>query len=120
MKLFEYDQRFAPASGSDFVFYDYKSPLKIPKELANSFDVVLADPPFIADECLTSTAVTIKYVSKDAGQLILCTGERMTDMAKRLLDLNKCKFEPRHKNNLANEFACFANYDFDSNVKPLS
>ena len=32
--LFEYDKRFA-TFGEDFVFYDYKSPLAVPKELGS-------------------------------------------------------------------------------------
>ena len=70
--LFEHDKRFS-TFGEDFVFYDYKSPLSVPKELGSSFDIVLADPPFLSDECLTKTAVTIKFLAKD--KIILCTGK---------------------------------------------
>lgn len=35
----------------------------------------------------------------------------MEDMASRLLNLSKCQFQPLHKNNLANEFLCYTNYD---------
>lgn len=47
------------------------------------------------------------------------TGAVMEEMAKRLLNLNKCTFEPRHQNNLANEFQCFANYDLDAALNKL-
>jgi hypothetical protein len=40
----------------------------------------------------------------------------MEDLSGRLLDLRMCKFEPLHKNNLANEFKCFANYPLDDHV----
>ena len=40
----------------------------------------------------------------------------METLAKRLLDLRLCDFRPGHRNNLANEFRCFANYDLDENV----
>ncbi len=40
----------------------------------------------------------------------------MEEMANRLLSLKVCKFVPKHKHNLANEFRCFANYDLDSFV----
>jgi len=112
--LFEYDKRFA-TFGEDFVFYDYKSPLAVPKELGSGFDLVLADPPFLSDECLTKTAVTLKFLAKD--KILLCTGAIMEEMAKRLLNLEKCKFEPRHKNNLANDFKCYANYDLDLSIE---
>ena len=41
----------------------------------------------------------------------------MEEMAKRLLNLEKCKFEPGHKNNLANDFKCYANYDLDLSIE---
>lgn len=128
--LFEYDRRFA-AYGSDFIMYDYKSPLDIPRDRNSYYDLVIADPPFLSEECLTKTSVTMRYLSKK--KLILCTGNFiywvleskignnliisgaiMSDLAKRLLDIDKCKFEPKHRNNLANEFWCFSNYDVDS------
>nr|CAG4646447.1 EOG090X0ABW [Macrothrix elegans] len=110
IRLLEYDTRFS-VYGEDFILYDYNSPLEIPKELGSSFDLVVADPPFLSEECLTKTALTMRYLSK--GPLILCTGAVMEDLAKRLLQLKICKFQPRHKNNLANDFRCYANYDFD-------
>lgn len=67
----EYDQRFK-VFGDHFVFYDYNEPLQLPPEFKNSFDVVLADPPFLSEECLCKTAVTIRYLTKD--KIILCTG----------------------------------------------
>nr|CAG4637218.1 EOG090X0ABW [Ceriodaphnia reticulata] len=113
--LFEYDTRFS-VYGSDFTFYDYRSPLEVPKELGSSFDVVVADPPFLSEECLTKTALTMRYLSK--GPLILCTGAIMEELAGRLLQLKTCAFQPKHRNNLANDFRCFANYDFDSALNP--
>jgi 16S rRNA G966 N2-methylase RsmD len=71
VSLFEFDKRFQKF-GSDFVFYDYKSPLDIPRELYEQFDVVFADPPFLSEECLTKTAVTMKFLAKK--KIILCTG----------------------------------------------
>lgn len=41
----------------------------------------------------------------------------MADLAQRLLDLKKSCFEPHHQNNLANEFWCFTNFDFDATLK---
>lgn len=67
----EFDERFN-IFGTDFVFYDYREPLKLPTELKNEFDVVIADPPFLSEECLTKMALTMKYLGKE--KLILCTG----------------------------------------------
>ncbi|XP_030751001.1 EEF1A lysine methyltransferase 1 isoform X2 [Sitophilus oryzae] len=108
--LYEYDQRFA-TFGDDFVLYDYKSPLNIPRNKSSYYDIVVADPPFLSDECLTKTAVTVKFLTKE--KIILCTGAIMADLAQRLLDLKKTQFEPKHKNNLANEFCCFTNFSID-------
>uniref|UniRef100_A0A023F731 Protein-lysine N-methyltransferase n=1 Tax=Triatoma infestans TaxID=30076 RepID=A0A023F731_TRIIF len=106
--LFEYDKRFA-AYGSDFHYYDYKSPLDVPRTFANYFDVVVADPPFLSEECLTKTAVTIKFLTRK--KIILCTGSVMEELIRRLLNLKKTNFKPQHKNNLANEFACYTNFE---------
>ena len=110
VKVFEYDKRFS-CHGEDFIFYDYKAPLNIPRELVEKFDLVFADPPFLSDVCLTKTAVTMKYVGKD--RMVLCSGAIMAEMADRLLNLKVCTFQPQHQNNLANQFQCFANFNFD-------
>lgn len=70
--LFEFDERFA-AHGSDFFFYDYKNPVRFPPEMGGLFDIVVADPPFLSEECLTKTALTIRFLSKH--KVLLCTGE---------------------------------------------
>ncbi|XP_064613190.1 EEF1A lysine methyltransferase 1-like [Liolophura sinensis] len=107
VKVFEYDRRFQ-VYGEDYVHYDYKDPLNLPADLKNSFDVVLADPPFLSEECLQKTAETIKYLTK--GKILLCTGAVMETSAKSLLGLTVCKFIPKHSNQLQNEFRCYANY----------
>uniref|UniRef100_A0A3P8U658 EEF1A lysine methyltransferase 1 n=1 Tax=Amphiprion percula TaxID=161767 RepID=A0A3P8U658_AMPPE len=106
--VLEYDRRFA-AYGDDFVFYDYNEPLTLPSSVApQSFDVVLADPPYLSEECLSKVAQTIKHLSK--GKVLLCTGAIMENLAKELLDLKMCSFLPKHNRNLSNEFRCFVNY----------
>ena len=60
--------------GSNFIFYDYNDPLSLPETLKeHSFDLVMADPPFLNEECLAKTSETIKYLTKD--KIILCTGK---------------------------------------------
>ncbi|KAK8381560.1 hypothetical protein O3P69_018572 [Scylla paramamosain] len=44
VSLLEYDTRFA-CFGSDFYFYDYRSPLALDNTLRGAFDLVVADPP---------------------------------------------------------------------------
>ena len=70
--LLEYDQRFQ-IYGKNFVPYDYRQPLNLPAELVkHSFDLVIADPPFLSEECLQKTAQTINYLTQ--GRILLCTG----------------------------------------------
>ena len=60
--------------------------------------------------------IKLLYLSSN-GSFFLLAGAVMEDMAKRLLNLEKCKFQPKHKNNLANEFQCYANFDMDSTLE---
>ena len=71
--VLEYDRRFS-AYGQDLIFYDYNNPLSLPEEVTRqSFDIVLADPPYLSLECLSKVAETIQYLSK--GKVLLCTGQ---------------------------------------------
>ncbi|XP_078246169.1 EEF1A lysine methyltransferase 1 isoform X2 [Pogona vitticeps] len=107
--LLEYDRRFS-VYGAEYVFYDYNNPLDLPANLvAHSFDIVLADPPYLSEECLSKTAETIKYLTK--GKILLCTGSIMEEYAAKYLGVKMCTFIPKHTRNLANEFRCYVNYD---------
>ncbi|EZA62904.1 EEF1A lysine methyltransferase 1 [Ooceraea biroi] len=114
--LFEYDQRFE-ALGKDFILYDYNLPLDVPRDMFHQFDLVIADPPFLSNECLTKMAVTIKFLAKK--NIVLCTGAVMAEQAAKLLDVKQCNFVPRHKNYLANEFCCYSNFDFDTKLEEI-
>jgi hypothetical protein len=49
---------------------------------------------------------------------MLCfLGAKMEGLARELLNVRKCEFEPQHKSNLANEFYCYANYDIAVDFK---
>ncbi|KAK6028000.1 hypothetical protein OSTOST_05962 [Ostertagia ostertagi] len=111
VSLFEYDARFGKKFPSEYIPYDYRHPLAIPEELKGIYDVVIADPPFLADECLLKTAQTVRLLAKPSARILLCTGTIMEDRAKRLLGLHRLEYEPCHANNLSNEFSCFANYE---------
>ncbi|XP_055009692.1 EEF1A lysine methyltransferase 1 [Boleophthalmus pectinirostris] len=108
VQLLEYDRRFA-SYGDDFIFYDYHQPLALPAHVhPHSFDVVLADPPYLSHECLSKVAQTVRYLSK--GKVLLCTGAVMQSTAKELLDVDMCDFLPQHHRNLSNDFRCYTNY----------
>ncbi|KAL0615245.1 EEF1A lysine methyltransferase 1, partial [Plecturocebus cupreus] len=107
--IFEYDKRFA-MYGEEFIFYDYNNPLGLPERIAaHSFDIVIADPPYLSEECLRKTSETIKYLTQ--GKILLCTGAVMEEQAAELLGVKMCTFIPKHTRNLANEFRCYVNYD---------
>ncbi|XP_013396551.1 EEF1A lysine methyltransferase 1 [Lingula anatina] len=105
--LLEYDKRFA-IHGDKYIFYDYKNPLDIPRDLEKAFDIVVVDPPFLSERCLKNTAETVKFIWK--GKVILCTGEIMEEYVKKYLGAEVCSFMPQHERNLANEFRCYTNY----------
>ncbi|XP_006727919.1 EEF1A lysine methyltransferase 1 [Leptonychotes weddellii] len=107
--IFEYDKRFA-IYGEEFIFYDYNNPLDLPEKIAaHSFDIVIADPPYLSKECLRKTSETIKYLTQ--GKILLCTGAVMEEEAAKLLGVKMCKFIPKHTRTLGNEFRCYVNYD---------
>ncbi|XP_069859236.1 EEF1A lysine methyltransferase 1 [Dipodomys merriami] len=113
--IFEYDRRFA-MYGEEFIFYDYNHPLDLPEKIAaHSFDIVVADPPYLSEECLKKTSETIQYLTR--GKVLLCTGATMEGQAAELLGVKMCKFIPKHTRNLANEFRCYVNYDSGLNCE---
>eukprot|EP00042_Codosiga_hollandica_P038710 m.316846 g.316846 ORF g.316846 m.316846 type:complete len:220 (-) comp55466_c0_seq1:128-787(-) len=107
--LLEYDRRFE-VYGAQFVFYDYRNPVDGISHLPeHSFDLVIADPPFLAQECMEKTIQTVKYLAK--GDVIFCTGAIMEPVLKaHFPTINRCVFRPQHANNLSNEFRCFSTY----------
>ena len=61
--IFEYDRRFA-IYGDEFIFYDYNHPLELPERIAaHSFDLVVADPPYLSEECLRKTFLASQQVT---------------------------------------------------------
>ncbi|NP_001188087.1 EEF1A lysine methyltransferase 1 [Ictalurus punctatus] len=107
--LLEFDRRFA-AYGDEFIFYDYNNPLCLPEDvLPQSFDIVVADPPYLSEECLGRVALTVKYLTKR--KILLCTGAVMEEHAGKLMDVKICRYLPKHNYNLANEFRCYVNYE---------
>jgi len=111
--LFEFDEKYG-ARGS-FSLYDYNSPLDVSPEHEAAFDVVCADPPYLAEECLSKTAQTLKLLRRsEASPVLLLTGAVMQTHALHLLAVRPAVFRPEHSNKLGNEFLCYAS------VEPLS
>ena len=95
--LLEYDRRFE-IYGDGFVFYDYNKPLELPKALQiEPFDLVIADPPFLSEECLRKMAQTIKFLAK--GKILLCTGtQRLIDKDIKFLIMRVGSFQRKITN----------------------
>uniref|UniRef100_A0A182Q3A8 Protein-lysine N-methyltransferase n=1 Tax=Anopheles farauti TaxID=69004 RepID=A0A182Q3A8_9DIPT len=113
--LFEFDERFT-AYGENFQQYDYNKacdPEYLDK-FANHFDLVIADPPFLSEECIEKMGVIIKKIVKQSGKIVLCSGAVVEDWAKQHLGVSLCQFRPEHERNLGNEFRSYANFDLDS------
>ncbi|KAF8778302.1 EEF1A lysine methyltransferase 1 like protein [Argiope bruennichi] len=115
--LFEYDKRFQDKFPGQFVFYDYKSPLQLDSKLSSYFDLVIADPPFLSEECLEKFTQTINFLTDK--KVILCTGAIMEEAAKKLLNLQTCNFKPQHEKKLGNEFKCYANFNLDEIIASI-
>lgn len=109
--LFEFDKRFGEQFPEEYSFYDFNNPLNIDISHKEKYDYIIADPPYLSDECLTAVSRSLKYLSKnDDCKILLCTGAIMEDVAERNLNVKRTNFNPRHSNNLSNDFCSFANY----------
>ena len=74
----EYDKRFSVYQ--NFAFYDINEPLgnDIPKMEKNSFDFILADPPFWLEDVLNQLFKTIDYLKSKDAKVLICAGPPMT------------------------------------------
>lgn len=118
VRLFEFDQRFAIFAG-DYIHYDYKSivtNVNYMEEFTNYFDIIIADPPFLSDECIHAVSMLINRIRKNDSSILLCSGDVIALCAQKYMQLHKCAYRPQHERNLANEFGTYANFDLDSYV----
>ncbi|RDL30437.1 Protein-lysine N-methyltransferase EFM5 [Venustampulla echinocandica] len=121
--LLEFDKRFEVFP--EFVFYDFGNPLKLPPSLKGSADRIIVDPPFLSEDCQTKAALTVRWLAKSWPEpqssakkedlrLVICTGERMETLIKKLYrppGIQTTDFEPAHSKGLGNEFYCYANFE---------
>jgi len=114
VRIFEYDKRFS-AYGHDFVFYDLNDAIDDDylNNLKSSFDLIIADPPFLSEDCISKLATIIKKLQKPKAKIICCSGEIVEPWLKTHLNLYKTSFKPEHQRNLGNEFASYANFNLD-------
>nr|XP_040232079.2 protein-lysine N-methyltransferase CG9154 [Anopheles coluzzii] len=113
--LFEFDERFA-SYGENFQQYDYNRAFDAGymDAYAHQFNLVIADPPFLSEECIEKMGVIVKKITKQEGKIVLCSGAVVHDWAKKHFGVSMCEFRPEHERNLGNEFRSYANFDLDS------
>lgn len=112
--LFEFDQRFESV-GSAFQHFDYKRATEEDylDEFKESFDIILADPPFLAEECIEKIGIVVRKLAKPDCKVVLCSGYVVREWAEKHLKLELCQFEPEHERNLGNQFSSYANFNLD-------
>lgn len=121
--LLEYDTRFSVLAPGRFFHYDYTRPDDVPLLLRNKCHRLLIDPPFLEDQCQRKLAQAARnLLVKDSGELtesgdkkyklISSTGERMRDLISETYpETQMTDFLPKHKNELGNEFRCWASFE---------
>lgn len=114
--LLEYDKRFE--SWGNFSFYDYNEPDKIQDDLKGRFSIVVADPPYLSEECLVKTLKTARILARTqpTPHYYLLTGAVMRDLAYREMQLKPVVFRPVHSQKLGNEFLLYCNQDTASDL----
>lgn len=118
MRIFEFDKRFS-VFGDDFIFYDLNEAFQKPTfsdDHATVYDLIIADPPFLSEECILKTAHIINKLMKASGKLIFCSGEVVEPWVTKYLDLKRSNFRPEHKRNLGNQFVAYSNFNLDELV----
>ncbi|XP_037961005.1 protein-lysine N-methyltransferase CG9154 [Teleopsis dalmanni] len=118
VKIFEYDKRFS-AYGDDFIFYDINEAITLThlQDEWNSFDLIIADPPFLSEECIIKISEIITNLGKDNSKIIFCSGATVETWLIKYLNLKKCRYRPEHERNLGNEFATYANFELDNFIE---
>ncbi|XP_036677318.2 protein-lysine N-methyltransferase CG9154-like [Drosophila suzukii] len=121
VRIFEYDPRFG-AYGTDFVLYDLNcvgGNTNYLKEHHHQYDLIVADPPFLSQECTLKTCEIITRLQRNPSEckIILCSGEVAEPWLTSGLPVFKCAFRPEHERNLGNSFVSYANFNLDEYVE---
>lgn len=104
--VFEVDKRFHALSKTSFVYYNLHEPETVPQEMLGTFDVLVADPPFLNADTQGKVARTARLLAKPDAKFLLCTGESIAEEARRMYGeppLEKLELVVEH-HGLANAF----------------
>ncbi|KAJ1959012.1 Protein-lysine N-methyltransferase efm5 [Dispira parvispora] len=110
--LLEYDSRFA-TYGEQFVKYDFHKPLELGsfKAYKGRMKCIFVDPPYLEEDCLTKTALTVRYLAAPDCKILISTGFVVRELVQKLFEVKPTTYEPRHQNGLANEFRLYTNFE---------
>lgn len=107
--LFDYDKKFA-SEKSSFVHYDFNKPEDIPKELHQTIDYIVIDPPFITKEVWVHYTNAAKLLLRPTtGKILLSTIVENEELIKSLLGCSIQRFKPSIPH-LVYQYALYANY----------
>ncbi|CDS00892.1 uncharacterized protein SPSC_03227 [Sporisorium scitamineum] len=82
--VFEVDKRFHALSKTSFVYYNLHEPETVPQGLLGTFDVLVADPPFLNADTQGKVAKTALLLAKEGAKFLLCTGESIAEEARKM------------------------------------
>ena len=85
--------------------------MAIDSEYLNSFDFIIADPPYLNKDTINRTMQTIKALSRDLNTKIIFNTGAIMEENLLPFGVRKIVWEPHHASNLSNIFYSFANYD---------
>uniref|UniRef100_A0A7S2MJD6 Protein-lysine N-methyltransferase n=1 Tax=Helicotheca tamesis TaxID=374047 RepID=A0A7S2MJD6_9STRA len=112
--LLDYDKTWSSDPG--FVFYDYNDPKNLSSALCRSFDMVVIDPPFIAEEVWSKYTETATFLlkgdpkeSSSASLVIGTTVQENAPFMEKLLGVKPAKFLPSIPN-LVYQYSVFTNF----------
>ncbi|KAI9506035.1 Protein-lysine N-methyltransferase efm5 [Coemansia spiralis] len=112
--VFEFDKRF-DVFKDQYILYDFNKPLDFTRasELKGKFKFIVADPPFLNEDCLMQTMETVRYLARDDALILIDTGAVMEALAKKLVGARITNFNPAHRSGLSNEFRCYSTFEDD-------
>ncbi|KAJ1895973.1 Protein-lysine N-methyltransferase efm5 [Kickxella alabastrina] len=112
--VFEFDKRF-DLFKQQFVFYDFNRPLGFSRveEMKGMFKFIVADPPFLNEDCLSQTMETAQHISAEDALIMIDTGAVMEELANKLVGAKITDFHPEHGGGLSNEFRCYTTFEDD-------
>lgn len=107
-KVFDIDLSFQRDPG--FVHFDFNAPENLSPDLANFFDIVVIDPPFITREVWEKYTRAVRILAKSNARIILSSISENSGMLQELLQVVPCRFKPSIPH-LVYQYNFFTNFE---------